>query len=328
MASKNIDSRCKARRKDGKPCGAAATAGGLCFFHANPNKASELGRVGGRSKRVTVPENAEPLPPLDSVFAVRDTVDRLIADVYAGELNPRIAAGLAPLLQLQLRALDATDMKERLSRLEGLVKKREQRSTGAGGKRPGKPIRRIGTFCTPETASDSQEETEPPVTLSPEQEEQEMRKKGLYTPGACLEPRSLECVTEVQAQEPSGNTTGPPIQDMAAAAGQAGHNVPKPDNDEVVTGGQSVPARPPEKEHSEPRSPSVQEPARKTRAAGERGADQGLPDQAQRAPASSVVTGAPTGSGKSDQEIRDELWKQAQEAYGRGDLMLKISKPK
>jgi hypothetical protein len=60
--------------------------------------------------------------------AVRDTVDRLIADVYCGKLHPKIAAGLAPLLQLQLRALGATDGEQRLAKLEQLVARREKSS--------------------------------------------------------------------------------------------------------------------------------------------------------------------------------------------------------
>lgn len=48
MDAKAFDSRCKATAKTGKRCGAAATEGGLCFFHANPDKAAELGRIGGR----------------------------------------------------------------------------------------------------------------------------------------------------------------------------------------------------------------------------------------------------------------------------------------
>ena len=56
--------------------------------------------------------------------ALRDTVDRLIGDVYSGKLQPRIATGLAPLLHL--RALDATDLERRLTKLERLVAKREQ----------------------------------------------------------------------------------------------------------------------------------------------------------------------------------------------------------
>ncbi len=118
MSAVRKDHHCKAVAKSGKPCQAAATAGGLCFFHANPNKASELGRIGGGRKRHEGGENADPLPTLDNVIAVRDTVARLIADVYAGKMNPRVAANLAPLLNLQLRAIETTDFERRLALVE------------------------------------------------------------------------------------------------------------------------------------------------------------------------------------------------------------------
>jgi hypothetical protein len=118
MPTKHKAHRCKAKTKSGKPCGAAATEGGLCFFHGNPAKASELGRIGGRGNRHVAAENADPLPRLDTALAVRDTVGRLIADVYGGKINPRIAAGLAPLLNLQMRAIETTDLERRLVELE------------------------------------------------------------------------------------------------------------------------------------------------------------------------------------------------------------------
>ena len=118
MTTKNQDHQCKATTKSGKPCQAAATPGGLCFFHANPNKASELGRKGGRSNRPAASENPDLLPSLDNAIAVRDTVARLIADVYAGKLDPRIAAGLAPLMNLQLRAISITDLERRIADAE------------------------------------------------------------------------------------------------------------------------------------------------------------------------------------------------------------------
>lgn len=127
MTPRNLDPRCKGRAKSGKPCRAAATAGGLCFFHANPNKASELGRIGGRSKRQSAAESANPLPTLDNVLAVRDAVARLVADVYAGKIHPRIAAGLAPLMNLQLRALETTDLERRVAKLEKLLAEAEDR---------------------------------------------------------------------------------------------------------------------------------------------------------------------------------------------------------
>jgi hypothetical protein len=123
MTSKNSNSRCQASTKSGKPCRAAATAGGLCFFHANPAKASELGRIGGRRKRPSAAAIADPLPKLDKVIAVRDAIDQLVADVYAGKVHPRVAAALAPLLNLQLRTLEATDLEQRLAKVERLLAK-------------------------------------------------------------------------------------------------------------------------------------------------------------------------------------------------------------
>jgi hypothetical protein len=65
--------------------------------------------------------NPYPLPKLDKVSAVQDAVEKLIADVYAGKLQPRVAAGLAPLLNLQLRTIEATDLERRLEQLEKLL---------------------------------------------------------------------------------------------------------------------------------------------------------------------------------------------------------------
>jgi hypothetical protein len=117
MTLKKPDSRCQGRTKGGKACRAAATAGGLCFFHANPNKAAELGRIGG-SKKGHVVDTSEPRPTVDNAIAVRDLVARLIADVHAGKVHPKIAAGLAPLMNLQLRAIETSNLEVQLAQLE------------------------------------------------------------------------------------------------------------------------------------------------------------------------------------------------------------------
>lgn len=126
MPPTKLDSRCKARAKSGKRCGAAASAGGLCFFHANPNKAAELGRIGGRSKGYAASENVDPLPILDNALAMRDLGARLIAEIYAGKIHPRIAAGLAPLVNLQLRAIETTDLERRLVKVEKLLAEKDK----------------------------------------------------------------------------------------------------------------------------------------------------------------------------------------------------------
>jgi hypothetical protein len=129
MTSKNFNPRCQGQTKSGKPCRAAATEGGLCFFHANPNKASELGRIGGRANRHVRAEAPDPLPDLNTVTAVRDTINRLITDVYAGRLHPRIAAGLVSLMHLQLRAIEKTDLEHRIARVEKMLDEQQSVTT-------------------------------------------------------------------------------------------------------------------------------------------------------------------------------------------------------
>jgi hypothetical protein len=74
------------------------------------------------------PPGIDPLPKLDNVIAVRDAVEKLISDVYTGKLHPRVAAGLAPLLNLQLRALEA-DLERRIAKVEKLVARAEAKSS-------------------------------------------------------------------------------------------------------------------------------------------------------------------------------------------------------
>ena len=122
MPDKNTNSRCKALNKRGEPCQAAATGGGLCYLHANPNKASELGRIGGRKNRhLASIETTDALPKLENATDLRDLVARLILEVYAGKLHPRIVSGLAPLMNLQLRAIEATDLEGRVAKVEKVL---------------------------------------------------------------------------------------------------------------------------------------------------------------------------------------------------------------
>lgn len=118
MTTKNSSSRCQAMTKSGKPCRAAAMAGGLCYFHANPNKASELGRIGGQKNRRVSVEPIDSIPALDTAIAVRNKTAELIEGISSGRVDPRIGSGLAPLLSLQLRAIETTNLERRIEELE------------------------------------------------------------------------------------------------------------------------------------------------------------------------------------------------------------------
>ncbi len=139
-ACENLGRRCKARAKNGNPCRAAATEGGLCFFHANPDKASELGRKGGIKSHSRVPENAYPLPKLETATAVREVLAQLIPDVLGGKIHPSIATSSATLLNLQLRAIETSNLEARIAKLEKLTAPEDP----AAGE-PGPPQNKTGT---------------------------------------------------------------------------------------------------------------------------------------------------------------------------------------
>ena len=60
---------------------------------------------------------------------------RLITDVYAGKLHHRIAAGLAPLLNLELRAIETTDIEQRLVKVEKQIAAKEAKEARQGNGR-------------------------------------------------------------------------------------------------------------------------------------------------------------------------------------------------
>ena len=129
------ETTCKALTKKGKPCRAAAFSDGLCYFHANPHKAKELGRIGGMKNRHSVVDDySAPLPPLDNALSLRDALARMIADLHSKKLHPRTAAGLATLTKTLLRAIEvvnANDMERRIAKLEQLVEAAELSKNGS-----------------------------------------------------------------------------------------------------------------------------------------------------------------------------------------------------
>jgi hypothetical protein len=120
--------QCRGIRKDGKPCGAAPTAGGLCFFHANPAKASELGREGGRKNRRVVEETRDPLRDLKTARDVQEMNQWVIEAVCAGKIEPQTANSVVRALTLQLGVIRITDFEHRLAELE---KKRSREAADA-----------------------------------------------------------------------------------------------------------------------------------------------------------------------------------------------------
>jgi hypothetical protein len=69
--------------------------GGLCYFHANPDKAVELGRNGGRHRKQTYEQSTEHIAVPASAADVRRMLAETMAEVKAGKMDPKVANTIA-----------------------------------------------------------------------------------------------------------------------------------------------------------------------------------------------------------------------------------------
>src|SRR5262245_45755639 len=111
--------RCSALTKKGRPCPAPATATGRCFFHENPEKATELGRRGGMKNRHVRPHEDVELPPLNTAEDVRNMLAKAAQEVRNRRIDPRVAQSLSQIATTLLKAIEVADIERRLAALEG-----------------------------------------------------------------------------------------------------------------------------------------------------------------------------------------------------------------
>jgi hypothetical protein len=118
---------CAAKNKNGQPCAAAPTETGFCHFHSDPSLAAKLGRAGGRRNRHVNRDASRPLPSIDTRAGIQKLITQLVGDVYAGNVLPRTAAGIAPLLNTMIRTFDTSDLEKRIQQLEAAEAKRKEK---------------------------------------------------------------------------------------------------------------------------------------------------------------------------------------------------------
>ena len=111
--------RCGSPKKDGTPCAAVQVlADGKCFAHSAVTAAARAAgnrRGGHNSAKIVRLRGAVP-PRLMPIF---DTLEAALAEVHAGELEPKRAAAMAALARALVAVLTAGELEERVRRLEG-----------------------------------------------------------------------------------------------------------------------------------------------------------------------------------------------------------------
>jgi len=109
--------KCMATTKTGEPCRAAASSGGLCFFHANPDRAKQLGHLGGRTNRKSSGVEFR-LPEKPTANDLQDVMTQTINAVLSGELQHHKATAIANLIKAHSSISVDVDLESRVTKLE------------------------------------------------------------------------------------------------------------------------------------------------------------------------------------------------------------------
>jgi hypothetical protein len=118
-----MNATCNATTTAGKRCRAAAVKDGLCSLHADPKRASEMGRKSGQARRtkdLLAEERAELSPPR-TAQEVRVALGQFIADVRSKRLDPKVAGTLGYLANVLLKSIEVSDVETRLAALESVL---------------------------------------------------------------------------------------------------------------------------------------------------------------------------------------------------------------
>lgn len=113
---------CTATTRDGRPCGAAALAGGsYCFTHdpARSAERQEARRLGGRNRRTAkVIVEDDGTARLRTVGDVQAALERALGDTWAQENSGARTQAIVRVCMAGLKALEVGELEARLVALE------------------------------------------------------------------------------------------------------------------------------------------------------------------------------------------------------------------
>ena len=121
--------KCSAKTKDGSDCRAAAVIGTeLCALHGDPERAAELGRMGGHRNRHYVETEPMDITPPSTPEEIRNVLAQAMADVRAKKLEPRAATALTYMSRVLLEAIATTELQRQMERLEQQLQRKADKA--------------------------------------------------------------------------------------------------------------------------------------------------------------------------------------------------------
>src|SRR5215469_12612679 len=111
--------KCKAMTRAGSSCAAPAIKGGqFCSLHSDPSRAAQLGRKGGMGNRHVYENDGKEVSPPQTASDVKNLLADAMAEIRSGKMDPKLGTTLGYLGTSLLKAIETSDIEQRLERLE------------------------------------------------------------------------------------------------------------------------------------------------------------------------------------------------------------------
>jgi len=206
---------CNGKTKTGAACRAPAGSGGLCYLHADPDRAKTLGRIGGQQNRrsivdLVVPDN----PSLADIGKMNIQAIRLL---LAGELGAREASAFVQLSNSLHRIIPAVALEARVTMLEEQIAQHES-GTSPQGDSTSSSTEAIATAGT-EVSDEADEGTRDSTDAVEHEEEAESRTSPQSDAAGASTEAVVTAETEVsdEADEGTPSSTDATLEQEAEA---------------------------------------------------------------------------------------------------------------
>jgi hypothetical protein len=115
-----MSKRCSAKNRKGQRCSAWSAVGkDKCALHLDPQLAARMGSKHGYRKAPALRPDVLPMEPPKTAGEVRDALANTMVQVQARQMDARTANTLAYLAMSLLRAIEVSEIEDRLDALAG-----------------------------------------------------------------------------------------------------------------------------------------------------------------------------------------------------------------
>jgi hypothetical protein len=108
------------RTRSGEPCSARATPNGFCSIHSDPNRAAELGRLSGESRKAPV-TGLVVIPPPKTASDLHLALGQIFSEVCSGRMDVNVGRSLSYIGSVLVKTIELSDHEIRLRAMEQML---------------------------------------------------------------------------------------------------------------------------------------------------------------------------------------------------------------